>query len=66
MWELVIAAVFSTVEIIGALFFPTLVGIGIVSHGLFDFVHDGIVQNAGVRSGCQASVEASMWCWASG
>lgn len=48
IWELVVAAVFSTVAIVGALFFPTLVGMGIVTHGLFDFVHDGIVENPGV------------------
>ena len=48
IWELAIAAAFSTVAIVGALFLPTLVGIGIVAHGLFDFVHDGIVENSGV------------------
>lgn len=48
VWELVIAIVFSTVAILGALFFPTLVGIGIVAHGVFDLVHDSIIENAGV------------------
>ena len=48
VWELVIAVVFSTVAIIGALFSPTLVGIGIITHGLFDLVHDVIIENPGV------------------
>ena len=48
VWELVIAVAFSTVAIIGALFFPTLVGTGIVAHGLFDIVHDVLIENAGV------------------
>jgi hypothetical protein len=46
--ELVIAIAFSTVAIIGALFFPTLVGTGIIAHGLFDLVHDMIIENPGV------------------
>jgi hypothetical protein len=48
VWELVIAVVFSTVAVIGALFLPTLVGIGIIAHGLFDLVHDIIIENSGV------------------
>lgn len=48
VWELVIAAAFSTVAIVGALHAPILVGIGIIAHGLFDFVHDGIIENPGV------------------
>ena len=48
VWELVIAVVFSTVAIIGALFLPTLVGAGIIAHGLFDLVHDIIIENSGV------------------
>ncbi len=48
--ELVIAVAFSTVAIIGALFLPTLVGIGIIAHGLFDLVHDGLIENSGVPS----------------
>ncbi|MDF0643958.1 MAG: hypothetical protein P0111_07995 [Nitrospira sp.] len=48
VWELVIAVAFSTVAIIGALFYPTLVGTGIVAHGLFDLVHDSLIENAGV------------------
>jgi hypothetical protein len=46
--ELVFAVAFSIMAIIGALFLPTLVGIGIVAHGLFDFVHDGLIENHGV------------------
>ena len=49
-WELVIAVAFSTVAILGALFLPMLVGTGIIAHGLFDLVHDNIIQNAGVPS----------------
>jgi hypothetical protein len=48
VWELVIAVAFSTVAIIGALFLPRLVGIGIVAHGLFDLVHDVLIENPGV------------------
>lgn len=48
VWELVIAVAFSTAAIIGALFLPTLVGTGIIAHGLFDFVHDAIIENSGV------------------
>jgi hypothetical protein len=48
VWELVIAIAFSTVAIIGALFLPTLVGAGIMTHGLFDLVHDMIIENPGV------------------
>jgi len=48
VWELVIAVAFSTVAILGALFLPTLVGIGIIAHGLFDLVHDSIIENVGV------------------
>ena len=66
IWELVIAAVFSTVAIVGALFFPTLVGMGIVAHGLFDFVHDGIVENAGVPTwwpGFCGSIDVVLGLW---
>ena len=48
IWELLIAVVFSTVAILGALFLPALIGIGIIAHGLFDLVHDRIIENAGV------------------
>ena len=47
-WELVIAVVFSTVAIIGALVLPALVGIGIIAHGLFDLVHDVLITNSGL------------------
>lgn len=48
VWELVYAVGFATVAIMGALFFPLLVGAGIVAHGLFDLVHDMLIENAGV------------------
>jgi hypothetical protein len=47
-WELVVAVVFSTVAIMGALHLPVLVGVGIVAHGLFDLVHPTMRENAGV------------------
>lgn len=48
VWELAIAVAFSTIAILGALFLPTLVGIGIIAHGLFDAVHDSIIENTAV------------------
>lgn len=66
IWELVVAAVFSTVAIVGALFFPRLVGMGIVAHGLFDFVHDGIVENQGVPTwwpGFCGSIDVVLGLW---
>jgi uncharacterized membrane protein HdeD (DUF308 family) len=49
-WELLIAVAFSAVAILGALILPVLVSIGIIAHGLFDLVHDRIIENAGVPS----------------
>jgi hypothetical protein len=46
--ELVIAVAFSTVAILGALHAPVLVGTGIMAHGLFDLVHDVVIENSGV------------------
>lgn len=66
IWELIVAAVFSTVAIVGALFSPMLVGMGIVAHGLFDFVHDGIVENAGVPTwwpGFCGSIDVVLGLW---
>ena len=48
VWELLIAVAFSTVAFIGALFLPALVGMGIMAHGLFDLVHDVLIENPGV------------------
>ena len=48
VWELVIAVVFSTVAIIGGLFFPHTSGYGNIAHGLFDLVHDVLIENSGV------------------
>jgi hypothetical protein len=66
VWELVIAVGFSTVAITGALFLPTLVGTGIVAHGLFDMVHDVFIENSGVPtwwpSFC-ASIDVSLGIW---
>jgi hypothetical protein len=66
VWELVIAAAFSTVAIVGTLFLPTLVGTGIIAHGLFDLVHDGLIENSGVPtwwpSFC-ASIDVLLGLW---
>lgn len=48
VWELAIAVAFSTVAILGALHAPVLVGTGIIAHGLFDLVHDVLIENSGV------------------
>lgn len=48
VWELAAAVVFSTLAVMGALHLNVLVGMGIVAHGLFDFVHYMMVENAGV------------------
>jgi hypothetical protein len=66
VWELVIAVAFSTAAIIGALFLPTLVGIGIVAHGLFDLVHDGLIENPGVPAwwpGFCGSIDVVLGLW---
>jgi hypothetical protein len=66
VWELVIAAAFSTVAIIGALFLPIIVGIGIIAHGLFDLVHDSIIDNSGVPFWWPifcGSVDVSLGLW---
>jgi hypothetical protein len=66
VWELVIAVAFSTVAIIGALVLPTLVGIGIVAHGLFDLVHDGLIENPGVPAwwpGFCGSIDIVLGLW---
>lgn len=65
-WELIIAVAFSTVAILGALFHPTLIGTGIMGHGLFDLVHDVIIENSGVPawwpSFC-ASIDVLLGLW---
>ena len=66
VWELLIAIAFSIVAIAGALFVPTLVGAGIIAHGLFDLVHDRIVQNPGVPSWWPsfcASIDVLLGLW---
>ena len=66
VWELVIAVAFSAVAIIGALVSPMLVGIGIFAHGLFDLVHDVLIENSGVPawwpSFC-ASIDVLLGLW---
>lgn len=66
VWELILVVAFSTIAIIGALFFPTLVGTGIVAHGLFDIVHDILIENSGVPTWWPtfcASVDVSLGIW---
>ena len=47
-WELVGAAAFSTMAVLGALHLPVLAGVGIFAHGLFDLVHHTLIEDAGV------------------
>lgn len=66
VWELVIAVAFSTVAMIGALFLPTLVGIGIIAHALFDLVHNVIIDNSGVPTWWPSfcgSIDALLGLW---
>jgi hypothetical protein len=69
VWEIVIAVAFSTVAMIGALRLPTVVGAGIIAHGIFDLVHDVIIENSGVPtwwpSFCGA-VDVLLGLWAIG
>jgi len=67
--EVAIATIFSAVALFGALRFPSLVGIGIAVHGLFDLVHHVIIQNPGVPSwwpGFCMSVDLILGFWVIG
>lgn len=69
VWELLAAVAFSTVAIMGALYFPLLVGVGIVAHGLFDFVHYMMIQDAGVPDwwpGFCGSLDVVLGFWVMG
>lgn len=48
VFEIVVATLFSGVAIFGAYRWAPLIGIGIMLHGVFDFIHPHIIQNAGV------------------
>lgn len=64
--ELLAAVAFSIVAIVGALYLPTLVGIGIAAHGLFDLVHDGLIENSGVPTWWPvfcASIDVMLGLW---
>lgn len=64
--ELVVALGFSTVAIVGALYLPALVGIGIAAHGLFDLVHDVLIENSGVPAWWPvfcASIDIALGLW---
>ena len=66
VWELVVAVVFSSAAIIGALYVPMLVGIGITAHGLFDLVHDVVIENSGVPTWWPAfcgSIDVALGLW---
>ena len=66
VWELVVAVGFSAVAIIGALYLPMLVGIGITAHGLFDLVHDVAIENSGVPTWWPAfcgSIDVALGLW---
>jgi hypothetical protein len=66
VWELVVAVAFSTAAILGALLLPVLVGIGIMAHGLFDLVHDLLIENVDVPSWWPsfcASVDVLLGLW---
>lgn len=66
VWELAAAVAFSTMAILGALYLPVLVGVGIVAHGLFDFVHHTMLENAGVPNwwpGFCGSLDVVLGLW---
>jgi len=46
--EIVIASIFSIAAIVGAFRWPVLLGLGILAHGVFDFVHSSFINNSGV------------------
>lgn len=46
--EIVVAAVFSIVAIAGGKMSPVLVGVGILLHGVFDFLRPLFISNSGV------------------
>ena len=46
--EIVVASIFSIAAIAGGLFWPVLVGVGILLHGVFDFLHPAVIANSGV------------------
>ncbi len=69
VWELAAAVAFSTVAITGALRLPVLVGVGIVAHGLFDFVHHTMIEDAGVPDwwpGFCGSLDVVLGLWVIG
>jgi len=66
VWELVVAVGFSAVAIIGALYLPMLVGIGITAHGLFDLVHHVLIENPGVPTWWPSfcgSIDVALGLW---
>lgn len=48
LFEISAATLFSCVAIFGAYRWAPLIGIGIILHGVFDFVHPHIIQSSGV------------------
>ncbi|MEQ1655088.1 MAG: hypothetical protein ABL960_05265 [Nitrospira sp.] len=69
VWELVVAVAFSAVAIVGGLYLPLLVGVGIVAHGLFDLVYFTMMENAGVPDwwpGFCGSLDVVLGLWVIG
>lgn len=46
--EIMVASVFSVAAIAGGLMWPVLAGMGILLHGVFDFLHPMFIANSGV------------------
>lgn len=46
--EVIAALIFILVAIVGGLAYPALVGIGIICHGIFDYLHSNFIDNSGV------------------
>ncbi|MGA6826947.1 hypothetical protein ACO9S2_04945 [Nitrospira sp. NS4] len=68
-WELAAAIAFSTLAIMGAMHLPVLVGVGIVAHGLFDFIHHTMIEDAGVPDwwpGFCGSLDVVLGLWVIG
>lgn len=64
--EIVAASVFAAFALAGVYFLPVLVGLGIVLHGAFDFIHPRIIDNGGVPSWWAAfcgSVDVVLGTW---
>ena len=64
--EIVGAAVFSIAAIAGGIMLPVLVGVGILLHGVFDFLRPMFISNSGVPTwwpGFCAGVDILLGAW---